>query len=66
MKESGARIVEAEEAVREAEARHQKEVKKMQKQTERAIEEMTATQQRFVEEIQREHAEEIGRREYQY
>ena len=43
LKESGLRIVEAEEAIKEAEQKNQKEVKRMQKQSDKAIDEMTKT-----------------------
>jgi len=41
--------VEAEEAIKEAEQRHQKEVKRLQRQCDKAIEEMTRTQKEFIE-----------------
>ena len=41
LKESGLRIVEAEEAVRECEQRRDKEMRKCRKEMERAMEELT-------------------------
>ena len=49
MKESGLRIVEAEEAIKESELRHQKELKRLQKHSDKAIDELTKTHQAFIE-----------------
>ena len=39
LKESGLRIMEAEEALRECENRHQKEMRKLKKESDKALEE---------------------------
>lgn len=51
MKESGLRIVEAEEAVRENEAKHQKEVKKLKKEAEKTIENLANQHREYIEKL---------------
>lgn len=59
LKESGLRIVEVEETLKECQSRHHKELRKMKKQSDAAIEQMTNTHREFLEQVQYEHSQNI-------
>lgn len=59
LKESGLRIVEAEEAVRDCEMRRDKEMRKCRKEMERAMDDITRDHQDRVEGIIREWSERV-------
>ncbi|TNV86198.1 hypothetical protein FGO68_gene12493 [Halteria grandinella] len=59
LKESGLRILEAEEAVRDCESRRDKEMRRCRKEMERAMEELTREHQERVEQCVREWSERV-------